>query len=88
MQDPAVLPWSMVAVGVVIAMGGAILAMSGWGQRQARMTDVLGQWVVGLGLAFALGIVGINALVYIANGIGTIMHQSFASASQPGAPQE
>lgn len=88
MQDPAVLPWSLVAVGIVVAMGGAILAMSGWGQRQSRMTDILGQWVVGLGLTLALGVVGVNAIVYIANGLGAIMQRTVASASQPVSPKE
>ncbi len=88
MQDSAVLPWYLVTVGIVVAMGGAILAMSGWGQRQTRLADIVGRWIVGAGLCLALGVTGINGLVYIANGIGIVMHQTFAAAARPQVPTE
>lgn len=55
MDDLILVPWSMIWTGFIVSAAGAILSMSGWGQREPRRMDLFGKWVVGIGIVLMLG---------------------------------
>ena len=53
MTTEPVVPWVFVWAALIAAAAGLILTMSGWGQRETRATERIGQWVLGLALTVA-----------------------------------
>lgn len=62
MVEQSPIPWGYLWVGLTIIVSGAVVAMSGWGQRETRRMDIFGKWVVGIG-------VGVMSLTLLVNGV-------------------
>jgi uncharacterized membrane protein AbrB (regulator of aidB expression) len=80
MTDPSPVPWELVWLGCLIAVAGAIVAMSGWGQREPRRMDVFGKWIVGCGAALMFSVLLINGVYACAHAFGGILKSAIASA--------
>ncbi len=81
-NGPALVPWSLVWVGLIIAVSGAIISMWTWGQREPTKVESFGKVVIALGIVLLLGTPLANAFGFFAYALNGAA-QNIAAAVHP-----
>jgi hypothetical protein len=82
MNDPAIVPWSIVWIGIILAASGAVLCLHGIGQREPSRVASVGLTAVMLGVACMVAPPLINGGFMLLRSFGDIARQTTAASSE------